>query len=116
MGPPSGHLFYSRGMTVLKPPTGIPANSAGNAEMSEQRRARARGARDRAMAGLSTSAARASGVSRTCHNRYGQEEQQRGSGVIGLARLENPRWEMRVRGPIGREAKQTRARERASSN
>ena len=40
MGPPSGHLFYSRGMTVLKPPIGIPANSAGNAEISEQRRAR----------------------------------------------------------------------------
>ena len=40
MGPPSGHLFYSRGMAVLKPPIGIPANSAGNAEISEQRRAR----------------------------------------------------------------------------
>ena len=76
MGPPSGHLFYSRGMTVLKPPIGIPANSAGNAGISEQRRARWQ-----AMAVPQ----RASGVSGPLRQylprQDGREEQQRGSGV-----------------------------------
>ena len=56
------------------------------------------------MAGLSTSAARASGVSGPLRQylprQDGREEQQRGSGVIGLVRLEDPPYVMRARGPV----------------
>ena len=56
------------------------------------------------MAGLSTSAARASEVSGPLRQylprQDGREEQQRGSGVIGPVRLEDPPCGMRARGPV----------------